>query len=507
MAWKLEKTAVGIDIVIGGFDQGIAKSPFDGMTDMRQVNITSMPGVVQAGYPITASTISGATLGIPCSRATAFSAFLSQTGTGGAQAYFILDASGQVFQSSSISGTWTFLSSSNSTSGSSNLDAIIFWKGYLFKFRNDKIDYWNGSTWATAWKTITGGVQHYAISAINDTLYFCNGTTVGSLRETTLGAFDPTSTGTYTFNAATFQLPTYENAQSLAQIGSGTSDSTIQVLVGGSQNVIYPFLTSGTSFQTPIFVADFFIKRMISVNQSVYIFTGNVQGRGRIFITNGTQAEEYFKIPDSIRLNTDPYYRWGDAIFHRGNLVFSFELTTNSAADILLSEVWAIDLNTKAFRSISSINTASGKSNSLVLISDQSNNNSPGFAYITGWYDLSSTSGIGYSGTNAGIGSASITTDQIPVGTFFTKLTCQQVEVKLQTPLQSGESVVVFGIPDNGTFSSAITINTVGAISGYGNLDIQNFQWIQFEAVITGNSQTSGGRLKEIRVHCVPQLP
>lgn len=497
MAWRFEQTKTGTDIVIDGWDKGIGASPTSGIQDLRSVNLVSMPGVVSVGYGITTNTISGATLGKPVSRAVAFSG-------GSATTYYVLDAGGQVFSASGVTGTWTFLSSNNSTSGSSDKDTIAYWKGYLFKFRNSSIDYWNGTTWATAWKSIIGGVTHYAITPINDKLYFCNGTTVGSITE--IGTFDPTSAGTYNFNTATFTLPSIDSAVSLAQLGTGTADSTITILVGGAQNVIYPFLSTATSFQTPIYIADYYIRRMVSVNQSVFIFPGNVQGRGRIYITNSTQAQEFFKIPDGLTGYNDVYYEWGDAIFHRGSLLFGFFANKNDGTGVVggMADVWALDLNTKAYRSISTINTSSNYSNATVLISDQSNAAVSGMAYAVGWTDNASANFLGNSSTTVGIGGATVKTDQIPLGTFFQRFNPRQIEVRLQAPLLSGESVQVIPIIDGASTGATFTINTVGAISGQAPANFQNAQWVQFQLTLTGNGQTSGCRVQEIRIHGVP---
>lgn len=521
--WRLEQTKTGTDIVIDGWEEGIAESSTQGIADMRQVNLVSFPGVVQVGYPITNSTTSGGTLDIPCSRATQFS-------SGSAVAYFILDAAGQVYRSTSLTGTWTFLSSSNSTTNSSANDAVAYWKGYLFKFRAGSIDYMAGGagSWTVGWNpadgtttasaTITANSNHYAITPINDKLYFGNGNGVGSISE--VGTFDPTNTATYVFAGSptqpnAFQLPANDFVQSLAALGAGTSNSTITILVGGSQNAIYPFLTSGTSFQTPIFIGDNFIANMVSVNQSVFIFsgatwkTGAKSGRGRIYITNSVQAQEFFKIPDSITGFNDPYFQWGDAMFHRNSLIFGFDAVTNAGANMIgMADVWALDLDTKAFRSVSLLVTNAGYANATALIPDQSGNLVSGYSYIVGYSDGTNgaSRNIGRSSTNAGIGTSVIKTDQIPVGTFFDKYTFNQVEVKLQTPLQSGESVVVSGFSDTSGAGSTITINTVGAISGQGAATFEKSQWISFQLSTTGNSQSSGARVKEIRIHGQPIL-
>lgn len=525
MAWRFEKTSTGVDLVIDGFTDGIGKNPFEGPAQLSQVNTVSMPGASIVGFPITNSTTSGGTLGAPISRATAYS-----SATGAATDYFILDSSGQVWTSTSLTGTWTFMNLSNSTTGAKTTDAIVVWKNYLFKFRNNAIDYitpsggsWAAGTWVVGWDPATGmagatvitaDVQHYAIAPINDSMYFCNGHSVARVSELT--TFDPTSTSTYSYSLTAFQLPYYEIAQSLAPLNSGTANSTITLMVGGSQNVIYPFLTSSPTFNTPIFLGDNFIARLVSVNQNVFAFTGATvptgakSGRGRIYISNSVQADEFFKIPDHITGFNDPYFQWGDAIFHRNSLVFGFQATQNDGTVVsTVPGVWAVDLDTKAFRAVSSLSTATGNAIAGALLSDQSNSSVAGYSYMVGYHDGFGTSDrhIGRSSTASGIGESFMKTEQIRVGDFYNKFTFTNMSVILQTPLQSGESCTIELIQDD-SFSGRTTVmnfNTTGAISGAGPAPSQNAQWIQYRLDSVGNSQSSGVRVKELRVHCIPK--
>lgn len=512
MSYKVVKEPNNVEaIVIRGWEQGIAQDPYSGIGRMLNVDL-STPGEVAVGFPITASTQSGGALTIPIHDAISYVA-------GMANAYFILDDTSQVFKSTSITGTWAFLSTSNVTTGASAINqGLAYWKGYLFKFRATHIDYLTGGTgtWVSNWNPANGSttssdviqnINHYAIVSQDDALYFCNGAGIGSILEVAGKTFDPADTTTYTFNAGTtnasnaLRLPTYDTAQSIAEQG-------VSLLIGGSLNAIYPWDRTSPSFGYPIFIGDIFIKRMVTVNTNVYIFPGFQTGRGRIYVTNSTQANLFFKIPDYIFGEQDPYYIWGDAIFHRNNLIFGFLVAKNSATQttigngtglITSSGVWAIDLETQAFREISDMNTSSGHGNASALITPTGS--TPGMGYIVAWDNVASTSGIGYSGTTAGTGGSSynVTTDLIPVGTLFERKTFSQVEFKLRTALESGESIQIIAGVD-GSFSTIGTTNTVGAISDVYTVNFEKAQWLQFQVVGVGNSATSGCRLEEIRI-------
>lgn len=504
MAYRYEKEPNGkMAIVIDGWEKGIAPDPYSGINRMYSVDL-STDGEVAVGYTITANATSGTTLGTPIADSTRFFTYGTPgVPAGSAQSFAILDSGGHVFESTSITGTYAFLSSSNSTTNSSATDGIAYWLGYLFKTRGAAIDYWNGSTWSTGWQTtLTAGVKHFMYVGSDNVLYITNGNYLASITAPTPESFDPTSSGTFSFSITKLRLPVTDQALSIAEVGGGNSPQST-LLVGGTQNAIYPWDKVSSSFALPIYVADSYIKLMVSVNQNVFIFPGNQQGRGRIYITNGSQANVFFKMPDYIFGEQDPYYVWGDAIFHRNFLLFGCFVTKNSGSGTLLvAEVFALNLDTKAFSAVSDIPANStAKANATCLISTASLS-IPGLGYIVAWDDGGSAPGIGYSGTTAGIGSANIITDLIPIGSFLQKQTFTQVEYKLRTPFASGESITVTPYVD-GSSTTNLTFNPTPAtnvLSGYAPITFQSNQWLQFQIALTGNSATSGARLKEIRI-------
>jgi len=487
MAYRLEKNGDDTDLVFYGFEDGIPQNPYDG-PDLRQINISTVPGEVSVGFPLTASTIATGTLGRPLHRAVQFS-------SGQATAYYILDSTSQVFKATTLTGSWSFLSTSNSATGAdANNQGLAFYKGYLFKFRDNKIDYLAGGagTWQTGWKTITGATSHFAIVGIDDVLYFCNGSYVGSIMEVAGTTFDPTNAATYTFNTQAFALPSFDTAVSLADITGGP------LLIGGSQNAIYSWDRINPNPTNRIFVADSYMARMVTANTNAFVFTGNTTGRGRIYITNGTQADLYYKIPDWLTGYQEPYYNFrpgqGDAIYHRNKLIFSFTPTDNAGNLLTLKGIFGLDLDTKALSALSDCNGYGS-----VLIQDQSTSLGSGMSYIVGNYS-GSTYDISTSSTAAGTGTGIFKTEQVPVGTLLRKRTFKQIEIKLGTPLQSGESIVVTAIQNFLTNSNVATFNTSGNISFISNVTFQASQWLQLQLSLTGNSGQSGCRIREIRL-------
>lgn len=520
MAFRYEKEPNGdMAIVIDSFDQGIASDPFKGLGYALSVNLET-PGEISSGYTLTANATSGATLGKPIADATMYSAYAAPgVPLGAPQRWAVVDRTGQVFESTTITGTYTFLSSSNTTITATTNIGLAYWMGYLWKFQGVEVYFWNGSTWAklstySAGYVIASDVPHFAYAATNSKLYFTNGNVVGQIAVVPNAAnpvnpynlFDPATTSTYTFTNAQIGISPNDQTISLAEVGVGGAGSS-SLLIGGSGNSVYPWDFLSTTFGQPINVADSFIAKMISVNQSVFIFpgaqSGTGQGRGRIYITNGSQADLYYKIPDFIFGSQDPYYLWGDAIFHRNNLIFSFYPLTNAGSLIQnYGYIWALDLDTKHFRALSALPTTATFVNNAYCLMGTGNLATPGFGFIAAWDDNSTSPGIGYSGTTAGIGTGAILTEIIPIGTFMQKKTFSQVEYKLRTALASGENITCTPYVDGAVATNLVFSPTpgTGTISGVANVTFQNGQLLQFIIGLTGNSASSGCRLREIRI-------
>lgn len=488
MSYRIE----GKDLVIEGWEQGIGEDPFNGIGDLRQVNIHNVNKTVAVGFPITeTSSYSGATLGKPVARTTQFV-------SGVATNYYIVDDNGRVWTSTpGALSTWTYLATSNTTTSGDQNIGLAFYKGYLHKIQNSTIYYYKSGAWATFGSGAFAGVPHFSLVGQDSVLYFCNGPQIGSIMEKPGSTYDPATPATYIFATTALAIPSYDTALSLAEQGTN-------LLVGGYQNAIYPWNRISTSFTYPIFCAEPVITRMVTVNSSVFIFPGGIAGRGRIYITNGSQCEEFFKIPDNITGSylgyVEPYYQFGDAIWWRNNLLFGMFVLTNDVGTVLpIAEVWALDVTSKQFRSVSTVPTAANGGSATCLIPNMSGSHVKGMGYIIGWNDAT-TGGIGSSSTSAGAGQAIVKGDLIPVGKILEKKTFEQVEIKLATPLLTGESLVVRVIEDLSTITQVGIMTSADGFSAYFKVNFQNNQWLEPSFVMNGNSEQSGVRLREMRL-------
>lgn len=444
----------------------------------------------------------------------------SDVSTPSSSVFYTIDANGRVWYQNGT--TWVFTGNITRTNGHGN--GLVYYQasngtGFIFAFRNAKIDYMPAATvgtWTLNWQTLNtaAGVanSHHALVGQDNVVYYCDGAWLGSFFQKTSGTpFDPSNSATYTWASQALALPYIDISQWLVELG-------VTLLVAGMRNYIYPWNRIATSFNYPILCSDNFgyanysvatpnIPKMVTVNTNTFVFMGN---RGRIYITNGSQIQLYKKIPDFLSGTVEPYYTWGGVGFNKNQLYFGVLATTNAGGtNANYGGLWAIDLDTKALRLVNQLSY--GSYAGLCTLFIPLTTNASGSAFYAGWDSGSSTYGIDVSSSSPYTSSqAYINSDLIPIGTYLKPSTPSQIEFKLAVPLVSGESIQLlwrqklsdsFTAFDGGSSSSG-TFSTVGDYSGYATANFQNSQWIQIQAILNSTaSSPSYVRLEELRIH------
>lgn len=459
--------------------------------------------------------------------------------------YWMVDLVGQVWSNAKITGVssyWTYTGNDGFTDSNfrigKNGNGLGYYQGsdgvgWIFVFRNGAIDYTlsapNGTGWVYGWKPsdastgnansalkTTGGVNnsHETLLAPDNVFYFCDANFIGRFFQThsTGTAFNPTTLSSYTYDE-TGLLPFNDIANCLAFLGTN-------IMVGGIKNVIYPWDTTSPTFNYPILIAESLISKMLTVNTNTFILAGN---RGRIYVTNGSQANLYKKIPDHISGTVEPYFTWGGIASTKNQLYFSASCTNNGGSAITAyGGVWAIDMDTKGMRLVNklSYNTYSGFSSAMIpIISLPGSANPGGTGLYIGWNSGATTYGLDQTiGTPYIAGEATVDSDYIPIGTVLVPNTNSEVQFKLAVPIVNGESIKLqwrqlFSGTDTYTdLSSTVLFNYATSISGggtgwngysgvYQSVNFENSQWIQVRAVLTSTNTTpSYVRLVEIRL-------
>jgi hypothetical protein len=604
MAIRNEKNG---DIIISGFEQGIAEDPYSGIADIRNMNLISVPkeasvnfATAQISPPVVSGTVSSADAGtffatfagavglenmmtiifsiqsglgvttgvtywikgLTASTFQVTSDWAQTTtvhltnGTGtfavvnvgttsnnshikyftydpddtsdvGGGAYFGVDGTGKLWTNWVTTGTshyWTYVGRSG-TADFTYGNGLVYYashntagngKRWIFVFNNLTIDFFDmtTATWTYGWNPatatthqtgyLTGGI-HEAIVAPDNKVYFCNGNFINRFYQVSpTVAFDTTSAATYVYDT-TSVLPFTDVAQCLAPLGN-------TLLIGGRNNIIYPWDTFSQLPSYPILLPEYNIVKMVTVNTNTFILVGN---RGRVYYTNGTGAQLYKKIPDHISGTIEPYFTWGGLTSNKNQLYFSALVTTNAGSAITTyGGLWGIDLDTKALRLTNKLSygTYAGYATAIIPNFGATGVNPAGTGMFIGWFNGSvSPNGNGIDTTVSAPytgGQASIDSDLIPIGTFLKPTSNGRVEFKLTVPLATNESVQMFyrqKFSDAFTVvGSAITTATQG-FNGYSwaytSVPFQNSQWLQIRIVLTSTaSSPSYCRLKEMRV-------
>lgn len=609
------------DIIIKGFEEGIGENPYDGIGNLINTNIVTVPGeasvsfstskitqvpnsgnltntsasadtvtlsitgggsTLDTRYAITFLTISDATKGISLSTVYWLSnpgggvfnlytdynltslvnitadgltgtwasvdmgqpKYFNHLTTPYVDCYFMVDGNGRVWSNffTTPGNLWTFTGNSiTGTNGTAHGNGLISYVpsnsgsstlGYVFVFRDYQIDYATvtsntGLVWTSGWKPSDGStgnngylknfssgsltsLSHEAFLAPDNVVYYCDAQYIGRWFELTGQAFNPTTGSpnptTYTSDN-TRLLPFTDAAQCLSFLGTS-------LMIGGRQNVIYPWDTTAPTFSYPILLSEFNVQKLVTVNTNMFIFVGN---RGRIYYTNGTNAQIYKKIPDFLSGTVEPYYIWGGACSNKNQLYFSFSATKNSGTAITtFNGLYAIDLNTSALRLTNTLSYQTTLYNGYATALIPNFASAPaGAGLFIGWDDGSSGYGIDTTSSNPYIGNqivnkGVVVSDLIPIGTYLKPTTNGRVEFKLSVPMVSGESVQLlyrqkfsdsFTAITGGTFnfdSSANAINYAGVCQ---SVNFQNSQWIQIQALLTSTtSSPSYCRLTELRL-------
>lgn len=479
------------------------------------------------------------------------------TGTGGGTATNSWVYIGNDTDSTSDgNGLLVFTTVHNGTGGTSTPTTFDEW---LFVWRRSQIDYTQISsqgsnttvTWVDGWNyilttgTTTGhsaylntgtntANPHSALVTPDARANFVDGNYLGNFYQNIPGpgsnyvGFDPTTGGTWTPQTMTAILPAVEVGQCLAFVNQ-------YLLIGTKSNFIYPWDLSpaDNTYSTPLIqLPENNTACMVTVGNNAYIFAGT---RGNIYVTNGSQASFYKKVPDHISGQVEPYFQWGAgssvaievspqcATYSKNRLYFGISGSYQAGGNITkYGGLWCVDINSgvifnaqqmsygtyNGYISCVSMNTAN-------TANDFSYGSTIGYGLFMGWSDgANPTFGIDVDIATPYINGASmIVSDVIPVGTLLKLMTPYQFEIKTSMPLLTGESIALsagYSLADytTGNMTPIGTVsggaNTHGAsvvISGNLPTTVQGQQWLIIQATLTGiASNPSYNRLTQIRV-------
>lgn len=405
------------------------------------------------------------------------------------QRKFALDSNGRVWFESSGNSNYYLLLHSSIENPSGGLTAS-FGAGmivnsfssttntWLFVFRGNTIDVISVAgtaaietpAWLDAWASLnaSAGVEtsHHVIKGQDDALYWCDDQYIGSLIENVGFTFDPSNASTFTYNSQALDLPTFEIAQCLEELGTN-------LLIGGNRfNKIYPWDRISSSFDMPIPVPENSIKKMLNIGGIVYILAGTW---GNIYKTQGTYVTLFKKLPtyvinNSYSLLSNPI-TWGGIAQINSALLFGVAGTTSGS-----SGVYRLYENG-------------------VLVHD--NTPSTGSKNATALYAIDEFYDMGYNGGADTISTAQYGTSTFSailhselyrVGTKVSKASFSYIEIQVARPMSAGTIRISYRTNTSASFTTLDTYtsnaSTTSFMTDIGLTDLEN---IQIQAEIDGN--------------------
>ncbi len=276
MAYTIEKTQSGRDLVISGLEKGIAASPYNGIGNIQNLSTTYYPGVAYVNYRRQACTFTqtGQSLWFAGTHSTNVSNNVGwyftasttfsmtnpvQKATSPVGLNYILDDSGQIWKQTAVNSTvFNYLAGRTGTGAG----GLAYWNNYLVVFGGTAIEFCgNGvndagvvqANWNTLANSSTVTVTcSYVLFGTNFTAAVLTGATTATLASNFLGA-----SGTYSVkfnnNALDVRNATFTNGSTAVSWSGGLTNDT----PNPGQISMYQLLaTSGTFSGSVLFSAN-----------------------------------------------------------------------------------------------------------------------------------------------------------------------------------------------------------------------------------------------------------
>lgn len=359
-----------------------------------------------------------------------------------------------------------------------------------------------------------GAYEHQAIVGYDDVLYFCNGTTLGSILAPAGQFFNKNDFKTQRYNYAAVTIPLTDMANWITNF----SDS---IIIGGN-NALYPWGAfrnpQPISYDIPV-PAPENISKMINVLNVLYVFAGS---KGNIYQSNGYSMSIMKKIPDSFLGTIDPTWVIGGVMFHRNKLFFG-ALGTSQDSTTKVCGVFSLVLiggstqfslessgaiTYESQNSYGSIPTTGNDATNIIIDNNYSVLSSSSVqpdSYISAWFN-NSVGGVDYNDTTLWDNyQPTAESDLIPAGTYLQARTFENVEFKLDRPMKNGDSIQLYyrtNFTEGYTLIGTSTAtSTFLPLSDNFNSNVNIAQWIQLKVAFKCASSSSYLPLREIRIH------
>lgn len=498
MAYRYEKKEDGvIDLVLSGWENGIANSAFVGIENMQNVDIFTYPTMIQAGY----RSVSKKTT-------TDLVRWFARDPQGGQ--IFGVDFSGGLYNSSDLGQTWANVGGTPSNSGA----GLSVWKNYLLLPGPTVMNTYGPLSGSPAWGTLTpSGSSPAMTSSIwhptyvgpeDDFVWVGNTRDVGQLIEVIGSTFDPGNSATYLWNTKALKsgLPQYYTIKTIAGLGLNLYLGTFQGtnITDRASADLFVWDRTNPRYNNVIKLDVNGINMLKAQNNLVYIYAGI---GADICYTNSTVTSIYkrnynvlFPNPaqhaspqpgaiaflNNLDLLIGMSYLGGNAVGPLG--VYAIRTTPSGAVSVL--------------RNLASTGNSTLIRIGAIMVIDRER-------FIFSWSDetggppVYGIDAVGFDGRYMDY-SSQVDMDVIPVGTKTLPKTFVECEVRLAKPLGASDGVKVwFRKSDSGSFTLIKDFDgssdLLGQVSAQAEAGINDATIVQVRVQLKGDAL-----LKEIRL-------
>jgi hypothetical protein len=292
------------ELVILAPRQGIAPSPHVGFASIVNLDISSIPGIVQLNNILTLK--SSTTIETQINWIIRDPIITTKC--------YAVDSAGQVYVGTYATGAWTWAKLTGEAAKGAG-QGLAIWKDYLFVPRATVMDLYGPLSSSPGWRDNWAGLTmdsdilwHPMLVSKNDNkLYGGAGKYVFSIDEVSGKTFAWNDNTTWTATAQALDLPPAYRVKCLEELGNNLMIGTWQ-----GTNVydiriadIFPWNRSSVSFGQPIIFADYGIHAMLNIGNSLIVLAGI---SGTIFRCDGVNAYVIGQLP--IDLSGGKYLEW-----------------------------------------------------------------------------------------------------------------------------------------------------------------------------------------------------
>lgn len=283
---------------------GIAPSAFKGFQDVRNLDLSTFPGVAILNNILAKASSTTVVTRVQ---------WMVKNPTAPAEVY-ALDSAGKVYRSGDSGATWALMTGFGSSGAGQGL---AIWKNYLFVARTTALDVCgdgaasgNGTTtgiananWTNDWTTnalSSDALWHPMIVSKNDNkLYIGAGRYVFSLDEASGQTFAPGNSATYTMTEQALDLPPNYRIKCIEELGNNLMCGTWQGTNVYDLRIadIFPWDRSSPSFGQPITMNENGVHALLNIGNALAVFAGI---EGQVYISDGVSATPIAIIPSSI---------------------------------------------------------------------------------------------------------------------------------------------------------------------------------------------------------------